>query len=130
MLLEAPSKSLCPYICDNGFQSLRLSAEEIRTGSSRNTYFGNRHGNSQSKDTSYEHVLATGGQVSNPAVAVTEINNDDGIGAGSDSYKLYCGDGASFPPFSSWVSFENMYVNPVITSYRGRSHNLNKETTI
>ena len=83
------------------------------TDSSRGPYFGNRKGNFQSKDTSYEHILATGGQVSNPAIAVSTINNNDGTGAGVDSYTQYCGNGASFPSISSWVSFENMYVIPV-----------------
>ncbi len=81
----------------------------MQPGASRDPYFGNRKGNYQSKDTSYEHVLETGGQVSNPAVAVSDINNTDGVGAGTDSYTQYCGNGADFPPISAWVSFENMY---------------------
>ena len=81
----------------------------MQPGSYSDPYFGNRKGNFQSKDTSYEHLLETGGKVSNPAVAVSEINNDDGVGAGRDSYTQYCGSGAEFPPASEWVSFENMY---------------------
>ena len=81
----------------------------MQAGTSRDPHFGNRNGNFQSKDTSYERILATGGQVSNGAVAVSKINNNDGVGAGKDSYTQYCGNGAGFPPASAWVSFENMY---------------------
>ena len=109
VLIEKPGKSLCPYICDNGFQTLRLSAEMMEPESSLDTYFGDNKGNSLSKDTSYERILQTGGQVSNPAVAVSKINNNDGVGAGKDVYTQYCGNGAKFPPASEWVSFENMY---------------------
>lgn len=108
VLFGPPSKSLCPYNCDNGVHSIRLNAEMMQAGSSRAPYFGNRKGNSQPKYTSYEHGLETGGQVSNPALAVSKINNNDGVGAGKDSYTLYCGNGFSFPSASQWVSFENM----------------------
>lgn len=47
------------------------------------------------------------------SAAVTSINNNDGIGAGSNSYTNYGGDGsagAGWPSISDWVSFEDMYV--------------------
>lgn len=81
----------------------------MQPASLHSPYFGNRKGNFQSKDISYEHILATGGKVSNTAVAVSSINNTDGIGAGKDRYVQYCGKGSSFPPRSAWVSFENMF---------------------
>lgn len=109
VLFRKPGKLPCPYVCDNGIQSLRLNAELSQPGSPRKTYFANREGNFRSKDTSYKGILATDGQVSNGAVAVSEINNNDGIGAGQDIYTQYCGNGANFPPASAWVSFENMY---------------------
>ena len=102
-----PGTSFCPYICDNGIQSLQLSIEMMQHASTYNPYVINRKGNFE--DTSYEHILATGGQVSNTAIAVSSINNTDGIGAGKDRYIQYCGKGSSFPPHSAWVSFENMY---------------------
>jgi hypothetical protein len=72
-------------------------------------FFGNRHGNFQpTREVSDPEELATGGQVSNPKVAVTSINNKDGVGAGKDVYTLYLGDGSSFPKKSQWVSFEDM----------------------
>ena len=108
VLFERPGKSLCPYICDNGVQTLRLNPEMIDPEPSSDPYFGNRQGNFQSKDTSYEHILATGGKVSNGAIAVSKINNNDGVGAGKDVYTQYCGNGGGFPPASKWVSFENM----------------------
>ena len=108
-MFEKPIKALCPYICDNGVETIHLSVDMIQSGSSHEPFFGNHKGNFQFKDTSYEHILATGGKVSNPAVAVTKINNNDGVGAGKDSYTQYCGNGANFPPKSAWVSFENMY---------------------
>ncbi|KAE9374629.1 hypothetical protein N431DRAFT_464865 [Stipitochalara longipes BDJ] len=75
-------------------------------------FFGNSHGNFQPSDDAFEfEPVATGGQVSNPKVAVTSINNKDGIGSGKDSYTLYLGNGSSFPKESQWVSFENMFNN-------------------
>ena len=79
-------------------------------------FFGNKNGNFQpNSSTSLNgvHVDATGGQVSNGNVAVTSINNNDGIGAGSDTYKQYNGDGttgAGWPAKSKWVSFVDMSV--------------------
>ena len=72
-------------------------------------FFGNIHGNFQpSQVDSAPEELATGGTVSNPKVAVTSINNKDGVGAGKDEYKLYLGDGSTFPKKEKWVSFEDM----------------------
>ena len=48
--------------------------------------------------------------VQSPA-AVYTINNQDGIGSGSRSYKYYSGSGtpaAGWPAQNQWVSFENM----------------------
>ncbi|KAL1625209.1 hypothetical protein SLS56_007404 [Neofusicoccum ribis] len=56
---------------------------------------------------------ATGGVVTGGA-AVDAINNQDGIGGGSDSYTMYWGDGstgAGWPSEDSWVSFEDMFNN-------------------
>ncbi|KAF6232147.1 hypothetical protein HO173_009530 [Letharia columbiana] len=108
-ILGHPGTSFCPYVCENGVQSLRLKTEMIQPVSSHDPYFSSRKGNFQSKHTSYEHILATGGQVSNGAIAVSSINNTDGVGAGKDSYTQYCGDGSKFPTRSAWVSFENMF---------------------
>ena len=43
------------------------------------------------------------------AAKVPSINNQDGVGAGSTSYKYYSGDGstgAGWPSKSQWASFE------------------------
>lgn len=75
-------------------------------------YFGNKDGNFQPAKASRPGGSTndfTGGQVYGPN-AVYSINNQDGIGAGSDTYTLYCGNGDAFPPKSSWVSFEQMWV--------------------
>lgn len=75
-------------------------------------YFGNKDGNFQPTRTSRVGGVTTeltGGQVSG-ALAVYSINNQDGIGGGSDTYIQYCGNGDAFPPKSSWVSFEQMCV--------------------
>ena len=53
-------------------------------------------------------IDATGGQVNNGNVAVYSINDNDGIGAGRDSYTLYTGNGNTFPQKSQWVSFSSM----------------------
>ncbi|KAH7053395.1 hypothetical protein B0J12DRAFT_55214 [Macrophomina phaseolina] len=56
---------------------------------------------------------ATGGVVTSGA-AVSTINNQDGIGGGSDTYRLYTGDGsleAGWPTKEQWVSFEDMFNN-------------------
>ena len=36
-------------------------------------------------------------------------NTQDGIGAGVDEYTYYQGDSSNFPPYTSWVSFEDMW---------------------
>ena len=51
------------------------------------------------------------GSISGP-LAVTKINDNDGIGSGSDTYKMYKGDGSSgagWPKLSDWVSFGDMF---------------------
>jgi hypothetical protein len=37
------------------------------------------------------------------------VNDNDGIGAGSDSYTMYSGGASNFPDKSRWVSFNNMF---------------------
>lgn len=47
----------------------------------------------------------------NPPAGIYTINNQDGIGAGSNSYNWYSGDGtpgAGWPAQNQWVSFEDM----------------------
>lgn len=56
---------------------------------------------------------ATGGTVSNSAIAVTTINNLDGILV--DYYKQYNGNGsiaAGWPTRTSWISFMDMCLSP------------------
>ncbi|PQE14038.1 glycoside hydrolase protein [Rutstroemia sp. NJR-2017a BBW] len=77
--------------------------------------FGHKSGNFMPGKSEFttESVLATGGRVTGGA-AVTTINNQDGVGAGSDSYTLYLGDGsdhAGWPHKENWVSFEDMFNN-------------------
>lgn len=74
--------------------------------SASSSSFGKRGGSLVPEVTSYKR--ATGGVVSNSAVAVSSINNNDGVGAGTDSYTLYCGSGSAFPKKSAWVSFVDM----------------------
>lgn len=71
--------------------------------------FGNKEGNFQPTRTSRVGGVTIGGQVGG-ALAVYSINNQDGIGGGSDTYTQYCGNGDAFPPKSRWVSFEQMCV--------------------
>jgi hypothetical protein len=81
-------------------------------------FYGNKHGNfmnstTPSPTTKIPTPAAKGGVVSGGA-AVTSINNQDGIGAGSDYYNFYSGDGsqqAGWPTKAQWVSFENMFNN-------------------
>lgn len=52
--------------------------------------------------------------VANSPAAVYSINNNDGIGAGSNNYVYYSGDGstgAGWPAMSDWVSFDDMFNN-------------------
>ncbi|KAL1965838.1 hypothetical protein VTN77DRAFT_5159 [Rasamsonia byssochlamydoides] len=54
---------------------------------------------------------ATGEKVTK-AVAVKTINDNDGVGAGKDTYTQYNGDGstaAGWPSQSEWVSFDDMF---------------------
>lgn len=74
-------------------------------------YFGHFHGNYQpDRDTTDLDLdpWATGGEVQNPKLAVSSIKNKDGIGAGKDVYKLYLGNGSTFPKKDQWVSFDDM----------------------
>ncbi|KAL3428245.1 hypothetical protein PVAG01_01754 [Phlyctema vagabunda] len=78
-------------------------------------FFGNKHGNFMNNKTKPAgvSVLATGGYVTGGA-AVSSINNQDGIGAGTDHYTMYYGDGsagAGWPYKENWVSFEDMFNN-------------------
>ena len=46
------------------------------------------------------------------SVAVSSINDNDGVGAGTDAYKFYEGDGstgAGWPDSKDWVSFTDMF---------------------
>jgi hypothetical protein len=52
-------------------------------------FFGHLDGNFQPSGDAFEFdPVATGGQVSNQKVAVTSINNKDGVGNGKDFYTL------------------------------------------
>ena len=54
---------------------------------------------------------APGGQVNDPSLQTTSINDSDGVGPGVDNYVFYQGDGttgAGWPDKSTWVSFEDM----------------------
>lgn len=44
----------------------------------------------------------TGETVTNSAFAVTAINPNDGVGAGTDAYNFYSGDGSTWPDVSTW----------------------------
>ncbi|KAI9891348.1 MAG: hypothetical protein M1814_002861 [Vezdaea aestivalis] len=55
------------------------------------------------------HTPIHGAQLLVPSVAVHGINNHDGIGAGSDVYKMHSGDGSAFPPKEQWISFDAMF---------------------
>ncbi|CEJ90125.1 hypothetical protein VHEMI05929 [[Torrubiella] hemipterigena] len=66
---------------------------------------------------------ATGEKVSGSNYVGT-INNQDGIGSGTDSYKYYSGDGTTgqgWPGKDKWVSFENMFNNYKNTMFNGCS---------
>lgn len=67
------------------------------------------------------------GEVVTGGAAVTSINNNDGIGAGSDTYvETYEGDGSTsdgWPAKSEWVSFVDMYVSFGISSLIMRLQN-------
>lgn len=60
-------------------------------------HFGNENGNFMPAKAEFS-TLATGGVVSG-SLAVNSINNQDGIGGGSDTYKRYLGDGG---PEAGW----------------------------
>lgn len=54
----------------------------------------------------------TGETVTVSSLQVTAVNANDGIGAGTDLYTYYSGDGstgAGWPAQSEWVSFSDMY---------------------
>lgn len=49
--------------------------------------------------------VRAGGKVSGSLATYNYANVEDGIGAGSDKYIMYKGDGSSFPALSGWISF-------------------------
>jgi hypothetical protein len=80
-------------------------------------YFGNKKGNFQPTTATTKvnkrrfSERDTGGWVQIAADAVWNINDEDGIGAGSDQYTMYWGDGsagAGWPTRDQWVSFTEM----------------------
>ena len=79
-------------------------------------FFGNKKGNFQPSTTKAVGKRRiserdTGGWVQISADAVWTIDDEDGIGAGSDSYTMYWGDGSAddgWPTRSQWVSFTEM----------------------
>lgn len=86
----------------------------------RHASFGNKHGNFQPTSTVKENPTGThekrdpSAYVTNGALANwNSANIDDGIGSGSDSYKMHWGAGRAdegWPVRSQWVSFRNMCV--------------------
>jgi hypothetical protein len=77
--------------------------------------FGNKKGNFQptSNKVSKRRISKrdTGGWVENGNVAVWNINDEDGVGAGNDQYTMYWGDGSvdqGWPARDQWVSFTEM----------------------
>ncbi len=77
-------------------------------------HFGNKHGNFMPGNTTKASKRTTGGTVENPSLATFNININDGIGAGSDSYTMYLGDGSQgngWPTRANWVSFVDMQVS-------------------
>ena len=70
------------------------------------------------KDDSYDYVPAKGDayvtdsrSFGKGATHESPSNVTDGIGAGKDEYTYYSGTAKDFPPFSDWVSFEDMWKN-------------------
>ena len=53
----------------------------------------------------------TTGEVVDNDLAVTTINDDDGVGAGTTTYTYYTGDGSTtdgWPAVDDWASFSNL----------------------
>jgi hypothetical protein len=70
------------------------------------------------KDTAYKYVPAKGDayvtdsrSFGKGATHESSSNVTDGIGAGKDEYTYYSGPAKEFPPFSDWISFEDMWKN-------------------
>lgn len=54
----------------------------------------------------------------------TSVNDNDGIGAGSDSYILHTGNGAfGFPSIDQWVNFEDMFSNNEVFMFESCENN-------
>lgn len=63
------------------------------------------------------------GQVVTGDVA-TSVNDNDGSGAGSDSYILHTGNGAfGFPSIDQWVNFEDMFSNNEVFMFESCENN-------
>lgn len=64
------------------------------------------------------HYTPSSAQVTNTTAFTTggathnSVNSmQDGIGAGQDKYTYYSGPASSFPPATTWISFENMWTS-------------------
>lgn len=56
-------------------------------------------------------AYAQTGETVTTGAAVTAVNADDGVGAGTDAYNVYSGDGSSgagWPALADWVSYSDM----------------------
>lgn len=87
--------------------------------------YGNKDGNFQPTSTVNKESPDTTGETVTGGAAVTTINNQDGIGAGTDTYITYSGDGslqAGWPTLQQWVSFEDMFNNNKVIVSQLRSH--------
>ncbi|MCJ1343056.1 hypothetical protein MMC31_001247 [Peltigera leucophlebia] len=99
--------------------SLLASSLPLALTADPQPYFGNKDGNFQPTKTSPNFI---GGQVVG-ALAINSINNQDGIGAGSDTYIQHCGNGDDFPQTSQWVSFKEMFDANKLLMFRSCGQN-------
>jgi hypothetical protein len=77
------TSSIASLEYDQGVNQVPIFEEETMP------FFGHLDGNFQPSGDAFEFdPVATGGQVSNQKVAVTSINNKDGVGNGKDFYTL------------------------------------------
>ncbi|KAI9838132.1 MAG: hypothetical protein M1819_006288 [Sarea resinae] len=99
----------CAAVAVKGYPPAATSSVARPTG---HPQFGDRFGNFQpNTSVTGTPVLATGGQVDISALEVSSIDNDDGVGAGTDSYTFWSGNGSTWPDKSQWVSFDDMFTN-------------------
>ena len=106
----------CLYHCQKASLKLKDTQHDVDTNSANQSDMSNQQEAPQPKNlvrrAKVDPEISSHGQIHDGFLATFSAKDDDGNGAGSDSYTLYKGNGSNFPKQSEWVSFAEMYLPP------------------